>query len=257
MADISSLLEIMARLRDPQNGCPWDLAQSYRSIVPHTLEEAFEVADAIESGALDDLPDELGDLLFQIVFYARIAEEEGRFAFGDVVERICRKMIRRHPHVFAAASVDTAAEQSRQWEQIKQQEHPARDRVLSGIPMVLPALTRAAKIGRRAASVGFDWPSEAPVRAKIEEELAEVDQAIVAGSQEETEAELGDLLFAVVNLCRHRSVDPEQALRGANDRFSRRFADVEASVNEAGGDWQQFDLDQLEAFWRAAKARER
>ncbi len=262
-ADIQKLIEVMAALRDPQSGCPWDLQQSFRSIAPYTVEEAYEVADAIEREAPPAvLADELGDLLLQVVYHARLAEEAGDFAFADVVAGICDKMIRRHPHVFGDQTVDGAAAQSEAWETIKANERAAAGAgesagVLAGIARALPALTRATKLGRRAARVGFDWPEADGARAKVIEELDELDEAIAAGDQKEMESEAGDLLFAVANFCRHLGVDPEQALRGANTRFESRFAQVEQAVVDAGGDWSRFDIPELEAFWQQAKARVR
>lgn len=257
MKDISELVEIMARLRDPANGCPWDREQTFRTIAPYTIEEAYEVAEAIETGAIDRLPDELGDLLFQVVFHAQMAREAGLFGFGDVVDAICRKMVRRHPHVFGDATIDSAAAQTRSWESIKRDERARADAgsatVLAGIAAALPALVRAQKLGRRAAGVGFDWPDSAGARAKIDEELAEIDAAVASGDAGAIEAELGDVLFAVVNLCRHRSVDPEQALRGANERFANRFAAVEYAVAASGRSWSEHTLDELDAYWHAAK----
>lgn len=257
MSDISKLIDIMARLRDPADGCPWDREQTFRTIAPYTIEEAYEVADAIENDRFDALPDELGDLLFQIVFYARIGAEQGRFGFDDVVAAICDKLIRRHPHVFGGAPVESAEAQTRHWEAIKQRERGQESSLLDDVPLGQPAMARAAKLGRRAASVGFDWPAIGGVRAKVDEELAEVDQALSAGRQADVEAELGDLLFAVVNLCRHAGVDPEQALRGTNSRFVERFSYVERAVRDGGGDWSDYDAGQLDTFWRAAKARQR
>jgi MazG family protein len=246
----------MARLRDPQRGCPWDLQQTFRSIAPYTVEEAYEVADAIERGAVAELADELGDLLLQVVFHARMAEEQGQFGFADVVDRICDKMRRRHPHVFGDDPVGSAADQSREWDAIKQRERGCGQAALAGIPLNLPALSRAAKLGRRAARVGFDWPSIGPVRDKVDEELAELDAAVAHGDRAAIEAEVGDLLFAVVNVCRHLDADPEQCLRGANRRFESRFGRVEEAVQQGGGDWKAFDLAQLERFWQRAKMAE-
>jgi nucleoside triphosphate diphosphatase len=257
--DIQNLIEVMAALRHPQHGCPWDLEQDFRSIAPYTIEEAYEVADAIEREApFHVLADELGDLLLQVVYHARLAEERGAFAFGDVVERICDKMIRRHPHVFGDQSVEGAKAQTEAWETMKASERAsAREPgVLAGIALALPALMRAAKLGRRASRVGFDWPDATGARTKISEELAELDRAVSDGDQAAIEAEAGDLLFAVTNLCRHLEVDPEQALRGCNARFQSRFAEVERAVQAGGGDWERFDVDQLEAFWQQAKRRE-
>jgi ATP diphosphatase len=255
-SDISNLLDIMSRLRDPNGGCPWDLAQDFDTIAPYTIEEAYEVADCIERGALAELPGELGDLLLQVVFHAQIGADRGLFSFADVVDSICDKMIRRHPHVFGQATATSRDQVAASWEEIKRQEKPARDGLLDGIALGLPALSRAYKLGRRAASVGFDWDAAPPVRKKIAEELAELDTAVEEGRREDIEAEAGDLLFSVVNLCRHLKVDPEKALRRANDRFARRFRRVEAEVAEAGGDWAAFDLEALEDFWTRAKADE-
>jgi ATP diphosphatase len=249
-------LEIMAALRDPASGCPWDLEQDFASIAPYTIEEAYEVADCIERGALGELPDELGDLLLQVVFHAQIAQDRKLFSFADVVDSICRKMIRRHPHVFGVASATSPAEVTASWDAIKREERPERS-VLEGIALSLPALARALKLGRRAASVGFDWPGPEPVRRKLTEELGELDGAIAKGAPADIAAELGDLLFTVVNLCRHLEVDPEQALRGTNERFTRRFARVESAVAAAGGDWSGFTAEDLERLWTDAKLHER
>jgi tetrapyrrole methylase family protein/MazG family protein/ATP diphosphatase len=248
----------MAALRDPVGGCPWDREQTFASIAPYTVEEAYEVADAIERGDLDALADELGDLLLQVVFHAQIAAEGGSFSFADVVERICDKLVRRHPHVFGDATVASAREQTESWESIKAHERSARreDSVLADIPMGLPGLTRAVKLGRRAARVGFEWPDLPPVRAKVEEELAELDEAVEGGARDRIEAEMGDVLFALANLCRHLDLDPESCLRRSNRTFERRFGHIEARVRAAGGDWSTFDLDALDAFWREAKQRE-
>jgi MazG family protein len=263
--DISKLINIMARLRDPDSGCPWDLAQDFDTIAPYTIEEAYEVADAIERRAFAELPDELGDLLFQVVFHARMAEDRGFFTFSDIVECICAKLIRRHPHVFGEqgsaagnpgqSGTDADAVMA-SWEDIKRSEQPAAQRVLDGVTLALPSLTRAFKLGRRAAAVGFDWPDPAPVRAKIDEELGELDDAVTSDDREQVESEIGDLLFSVVNYCRHLKIDPERALRRSNDRFVRRFNHVESRVQSAGGDWEAFDIDALDAFWSSAKAAE-
>lgn len=254
--NISKLLDIMRRLRDPDRGCPWDLAQDFSTIAPYTIEEAYEVADCIEREALEELPDELGDLLLQVVFHAQMASELGLFGFPDVVRSICDKMIRRHPHVFEDVSMATPEEVAGSWDRIKRSEKSDEALLLDDVALALPALSRAAKLGRRAASVGFDWPSVAGVREKVAEELGELDQAAGEGDANRIEAEAGDLLFAVCNLCRHLQVDPETALRRANDRFSRRFGHVEASVNAAGGDWAAYDTESLEALWDNAKASE-
>jgi MazG family protein len=254
--DIENLLEIMATLRDPDRGCPWDLEQTFATIAPHTIEEAYEVADAIDRGALHDLRDELGDLLLQVVFHAQIAAEHGAFDFGDVVAAISDKMRRRHPHVFADEEIADAAAQTRAWEEHKHRERQRGDgagSVLDGIAAGLPALMRAARIGRRAARVGFDWPDERGVRDKVDEELAELD----AGRRDDDPAavaeELGDLLFAVAQLARHRGVDPEEALRVANAKFARRFAALEAGLAADGASWDDQSLDELEARWQTVK----
>jgi len=257
---IPRLLEIMARLRDPQGGCPWDLEQDFRSIAPYTLEEAYEVADAIERGDLDDLKDELGDLLLQVVFHAQMAREQGAFDFDDVVGAICDKLVRRHPHVFGGASVESAAAQTEAWERLKAGEKAARGRagVLDDVPVGLPALTRAAKLGRRAARVGFDWPDAMGPRRKVDEELAELDSA-VAGAEEgdAVEAEFGDLLFALANYARHLGIDPEAALRRSNQKFIRRFHHIERCAAESGTALEEAGLERLDAWWEDAKGRER
>lgn len=258
MAAIDEVLAIMARLRDPQRGCPWDIAQDFRTIAPHTIEEAYEVADAIEAGDLDGLRDELGDLLLQVVYHARMAEELDRFDFDAVAAGLAAKLIRRHPHVFGDQAADSTAERERIWEQAKALERSRRggdDRsALAGVTLGLPALLRAQKLQRRSARIGFDWPDPAGPRAKVDEELAELAEAPDAGARE---AEVGDLLFAVVNLARHLDVDAETALRRSNDRFERRFRAVEASLAAAGEDPGTVGLDRLDEHWRAAKAAER
>ncbi len=253
---IERLLEIMVRLRDPQHGCPWDLQQDFRSIAPHTLEEAYEVADAIERSDLPALRDELGDLLFQVVFHARLAGEQGAFRFDDVVDAICDKLTRRHPHVFGGAVVADAAEQTRLWEQIKREERAAtgNDGALSDVPKALPALTRARKLGARAGQAGFDWPDASGPRAKIDEELAELDRAMADGDPARREAELGDLLFSIVNLARHLEMDPEAALRHANGRFARRYRHLEQSLARLGQPADRAAPELLDRLWAAAKA---
>ncbi len=242
---IERLVAIMARLRDPEHGCEWDRAQSFATIAPYTIEEAYEVADAIARGDLAELKDELGDLLLQVVFHSRIAEEQGAFALPDVVAAISDKMERRHPHIFGDAE-DTPG-----WEQIKAAERGAKadGSALAGVAIGLPALLRAEKLQKRAARVGFDWPDANGARAKIDEEIAEVESA----SPQEVEGEIGDLLFAVVNWARKHGVDPEAALRTANAKFERRFRAVEAA---AGDSFAGLDLDAKEALWQAAKAGE-
>jgi nucleoside triphosphate diphosphatase len=267
---MQKLLEIMRRLRARDGGCPWDLEQTFATIAPYTIEEAYEVADAIERGALDDLCGELGDLLFQVVFHARMAEEAGAFDFGDVVAGISEKLERRHPHVFGERRELGVAEQSRLWEEIKRDERERRiaahdaaaaapreapqSRILGDVPVGLPGLSRAAKLGKRAAAVGFDWPDVAGVRAKLTEEVAEVDAALAGGERGAVAAELGDLLFTVANLCRHLDLDAEACVRGANARFEKRFAYVEQRVRAAGGDWSTHDPLELDRFWREAKS---
>ncbi len=254
---IERLLAIMARLRDPAGGCPWDLEQDFASIAPHTIEEAYEVADAIERGDLESLRDELGDLLFQVVFHSRLAGELGEFVFEDVVDAICDKLTRRHPHVFAGALVDGAEAQTRAWERMKAVERREKgqgDGALADIPAALPALTRARKLGRRASDAGFDWPDSTGPRAKIDEELAELDRATVGRDGTRMEAEMGDLLFSVVNLARHLDIDPETALRRANDRFSRRFQSVERELSALGLLPSTAGAALLDRLWTAAKA---
>jgi MazG family protein len=257
-ASLAELLRIMARLRDPHGGCPWDIEQTFATIAPYTIEEAYEVADAIERNDLADLQHELGDLLFQVVFHARMAEEAGAFRFNDVARAICDKMLRRHPHVFGNAKVASTAEQTALWEKIKREERGAAEAnagLLGDVPVGLPALTRAKKLGKRAASVGFDWPEVTGVRAKVTEELAELDAAIAAGDAAATAAEMGDLLFTVANWCRHLELDAETCLRAANEKFATRFRDVERQVASDGRDWASYDLAELDALWTYAKAR--
>ena len=256
---IEKLVEIMAALRNPDGGCPWDLEQTFATIAPYTIEEAYEVADAIERGSVDELCDELGDLLLQVVYHARMAEEAGAFDFADVVDGICDKMIRRHPHVFGQETMADSREQTESWEALKRQERaakPGADRVLGGLPVGLPGLTRAVKLTRRASRVGFDWPGLAGVRAKVGEELGELDDAIADEDGEARAVEMGDVLLAIANLCRHLELDPESCLRKANLRFERRFARVEDGVRQSGGDWEDFELDELDRFWVAAKREE-
>ncbi|HVA14529.1 MAG TPA: nucleoside triphosphate pyrophosphohydrolase [Stellaceae bacterium] len=254
---LDRLLAIMARLRDPVSGCPWDVAQSFKTVAPYTIEEAYEVAEAAE---LDDTPalkDELGDLLLQIVFHSRMAEEAGSFAFDDVARAIGDKMVRRHPHVFGAVAIDSAAAQTIAWEEQKAAERAAQGAAsaLDGIGTGMPALTRAAKLQRRAARVGFDWPAVAPVFEKIAEEIAEL-HAAMSESRDRVEDELGDLLFAVVNLARKLDHDPEQALRRACRKFERRFRRVETLLAEGGKAPGTATLDEMEAKWQEAKKEE-
>jgi ATP diphosphatase len=266
--DISRLLEIMAALRTPGTGCPWDLEQDFASIAPYTIEEAYEVADAIQRHDLEDLRDELGDLLLQVVFHAEMAREAGAFDFGDVVESITAKLVRRHPHVFGDARDLSPPEVNALWGAIKRAEKDARQRergvgtdqedgLLAGIPVGLPGLTRADKLTRKAAAVGFDWPEARQVLEKIAEELTEVEEALAGGSREVVEDEIGDLLFAVANLARHAGVDAEAALRRANAKFERRFRAIEAALADAGRTPRQATLEEMEELWLRAKQAER
>jgi ATP diphosphatase len=273
--DISRLIEIMAALRTPVTGCPWDLEQDFASIKPYTIEEAYEVADAIERKDMGDLCEELGDLLLQVVFHARMAEEAGEFDFGDVVNAITTKMIRRHPHVFvpprAAAGADTPGLVKAQWDAIKAQEKRERAErraasgitedfkagVLGAVHRSQPALMEAVKLQAQAAKVGFDWSEAEPILNKIEEEVAELREALATGHPEKITDELGDLLFAVVNLGRHVQADPEDALRGTNTKFRRRFRHIETELEQAGETLEAATLERMEALWQAAKAIER
>lgn len=251
------LLDIMRRLRDPVSGCPWDLEQTFATIAPYTVEEAYEVADAIERGDMGDLRDELGDLLFQAVFHAQMAQEQGQFDFADVAQAICDKMLRRHPHVFGEADARTSAEQTDAWEVIKAGERAAKDKaasILDDIPASLPAMTRAVKLTKRAARVGFDWPNTTEVVAKLREELAELEVEIDAGDQAKAREELGDLLFVVANLARKLDIEPEDALRSANAKFVRRFSYIERSLADQGRTPDQSDLAEMDGLWNAAKA---
>ncbi len=258
---IGRLREIMAQLRNPEGGCPWDLEQDFRTIAPYTVEEAYEVADAIERGDFDDLRDELGDLLLQVVFHAQMAQERGLFGFDDVAASICDKLVRRHPHVFGDAAFRDAAEQTRSWDAIKASERAARPgagSVLDGIPVAMPALSRARKLGKRASEVGFDWPDANGPRAKIEEEFAELEAARAGGEgRAAMEAEFGDLLFAVVNYGRHLGLDPEEALRGTNARFTARFQHVEQELARQGLSFSDAGMARMDELWEDAKALER
>ena len=267
---LDDLLHLMARLRDPQYGCPWDLQQNYASIVAHTIEEAYEVADTIERGDFEHLQGELGDLLFQVVYYSQLAREEGRFEFAGVVDSITRKLIRRHPHVFPTgelyAPVDipslSEAQVKSRWEEIKAEERaeksqPEQLSLLDDVPAALPALSRAAKLQKRAATVGFDWPEALPVLDKVREELDEVLQAMADGDSDALEDEIGDLLFATVNLARHLKHDPEHALRRANRKFERRFRFIEQVLRDSGRPIEDCSLDELDALWGEAKRQEK
>lgn len=264
MSDLKQLLNLMAQLRDPERGCPWDLRQDFRSIVPHTLEEAYEVAETIESGDLGALCDELGDLLFQVIFYSQLAQEREAFAFDDVVAALSEKLIRRHPHVFSEAGQAQPTTSHRSWEDIKAQERLEKQTetmeqtgALDGIARTLPALPRAMKLQRRAAQVGFDWNAPQPVLEKIREEISELEVEITAGAEHvRLEDELGDILFACVNLARHLQVDAEAALRHTNAKFERRFRRVESLLQEAGVHKDSTNLEALEAAWQQAKREE-
>ena len=270
---LEDLLTLMTVLRDGEQGCPWDIQQDWDSIVPHTLEEAYEVADAIERRAFDELPGELGDLLFQVVYYAQFGVEEQRFDFHDIIDTLTAKMLRRHPHVFpdgtlasrrppgvSADEVQTQQVNSR-WEALKADERAERARsatsVLDDVPRTLPALSRAAKLSKRAARVGFDWPDSRGVLDKIREELAEVEEALSAGDTQHAQEEVGDLLFAVTNLARTLGADPEQCLRTTNNKFERRFRYVEGELAGAARALTDASLDEMETHWQAAKAQEK
>ena len=256
----------MAALRTPSTGCPWDLEQNFATIAPYTLEEAYEVADAIERGDLADLREELGDLLLQVAFHARMAQEQGAFDFGDVVEAITTKLVRRHPHVFGDLRGATAADVKGLWDRIKADEKAERAALggalddtgaLAGVPVAMTALTRALKLQTKAGKVGFDWNDPMAVLAKIREECDEIEAEIAAGDREKATAEVGDLLFAVVNLARHLDADPETTLRGANRKFMRRFESIEQALAAQGKRPQDSTLAEMDALWDAAKAQEK
>jgi MazG family protein len=256
---ISRLLAIMARLRDPQSGCPWDVKQSFKTIAPYTIEEAYEVADAIERGNLNDLRDELGDLLFQVVFHAQMASESNAFAFDDVVDAICDKMQRRHPHVFGDAKIETAEAQTLAWDEQKRRERAAKsDSILADVPVSLPALTRANKLGKRAAEVGFEWPDPHGALDKMVEEIEEL-RAELHGepNREAISDEIGDVLFSLVNVCRYLKIDPETALRHANSKFERRFRYVETRLKEQGKKPEATSLEEMDVLWEEGKRTER
>lgn len=259
---MARLIAIMAWLRHPERGCPWDRDQNFASIAPYTIEEAYEVADAIDRGNMPDLREELGDLLLQVVYHARMAEEEGAFAFADVAAAISRKMIDRHPHVFGSQSVPDAAAQTVAWEAVKAAERASKaapeTSVLDGVARALPALMRAEKLQKRAARVGFDWGAPGPVIDKIEEEIGELRAEVAAGAPaERLTDEIGDVLFAVANLARHLQIDPEVALRATNDKFTRRFRHVEQALKAQGRSPEAASLDEMEALWVEAKQAER
>ena len=265
-SQLQRLLQIMRRLRDPDTGCPWDLAQDFRSIAPHTLEESYEVVDAIERDDMAQLRNELGDLLFQVVFYAQLGSEQGHFDFAGVVDEICLKLLRRHPHVFPGGSLDAAAVPATissdqivaNWESIKQQERAAKQgegpvSSLEDVPLALGALSRAAKLQKRAAGQGFDWQDSAGVFAKLDEETRELREALSTGSRAAIAEEFGDLLFTMVNLARHLQLEPETSLRAANRKFELRFRRMEATLQAEGRDMQELNLSELEALWQQAK----
>lgn len=255
-SEITRLLAIMARLRDPATGCPWDIEQTFASIAPYTIEEAYEVADVIERGAMDELPGELGDLLLQTVYHTQMGQEAGQFSFASVTKAIADKMIARHPHVFGDQSRDkSAAQQTADWEKIKAQERQGR--TLDGVALGLPALLRAVKLQKRAARVGFDWPDVSHVLDKLQEEARELIEARDNLTQAEITDELGDMLFVMANLARHLGVDPEAALRGANAKFTRRFAHIENALAAMGKAPADSDLAEMDALWDAAKRAER
>ena len=271
MYSLEDLLHLMNRLRDPQYGCPWDIKQTYASIVPHTLEEAYEVADAIERGDFDHLQGELGDLLFQVVYYSQLAQEEGRFEFAGVIDSITRKLIRRHPHVFPTGDLyapldipQLSEEQVKtRWEQIKAEERaeksdaPEQLSLLDDVPTALPSLSRAAKLQKRVSQVGFDWPAALPVVDNVREELDEVLEAMADNDAVAIADEVGDLLFAAVNLARHLKVDPETALRGANAKFERRFRFIEQALRDTRQSMEDCTLEELDALWGEAKRQEK
>jgi ATP diphosphatase len=268
--DISRLIEIMAALRTPVTGCPWDLEQDFATIAPYTIEEAYEVVEAISRGDLDDLCEELGDLLLQVVFHAQMASEQNAFAFGDVVEAITRKMIRRHPHVFADRDGNLAAHHVKEvWDRIKAEEKaeraarrppeqtPSRKSLLSGVKAGQPALTRAMELQRKASTVGFDWNDPRAVLAKIREEADEIEAALDRNDKHEIAEETGDLMFALVNLARHVDADPEAALRATNAKFERRFAYIERALEAQGRTLEQASLAEMDALWNAAKGEDK
>jgi nucleoside triphosphate diphosphatase len=260
-APINRLLNIMAALRTPETGCPWDLEQSFATIAPYTIEEAYEVADAIAQGNLVSLKEELGDLLFQVVFHARMAEEQGAFDFNDVVQGLSDKMEARHPHVFGTQAIETAEQQTQNWEVMKAKERAAKlandPSLLADIPLALPALMRAEKLTKRAARVGFDWPSLNEVFEKLTEEIGETQEAIAEGDHAHIEEEIGDVLFVLANLARKAKVDPEVALRSANAKFERRFRWIEEALQRDGKSPETSSLEEMDGLWNLAKRHER
>ena len=269
MSSISKLLDIMRQLRDPQTGCPWDLEQDFKSIAPYTIEEAYEVADAIERNDLDDLKDELGDLLLQVVFHSQMANEAEIFNFDDVVEAICEKMTRRHPHVFAGKSIGDAESQAKNWEAYKKQERLQKrsvkqsnklnpeNSVLSSVTAKLPSLTRAQKLTKQAAKVGFDWSDAGSVMHKVDEELAELKEAIASSNQEHITEEFGDLMFVMTNLARKLKIDPDASLRSANQKFIRRFHFIERQLAAQSKSLESTSLEEMDSLWNLAKVAEK
>ena len=266
MQSIEKLIDIMRALRDPKSGCPWDLEQDFQSLIPYTLEESYEVADAIERNDFDDIKSELGDLLFQIVFYSQLAKEQEAFEFKDVAQAISDKLIRRHPHVFADAIVKDAAEQTKEWEKIKQKEREEKAEgnsshlsILDDVSRTLPSLMRSEKLQKRAAKEGFDWPSINDVMVKVREEVSEVQQELDAKTQdkEKIEDEIGDLFFSCINLSRHAGLDAEQCVRKANLKFERRFRELEKTANNKGMQVNEINTDDLEKLWQEVKSREK
>ena len=261
MDNMKKLLDIMETLRDPKDGCAWDVEQTFETIAPYTIEEAYEVAEAVDNNDMDGLKDELGDLLFQTVFHARMAEEAGQFNFADVVDAISDKMIRRHPHVFADESYRDAEQQTIAWEEQKAQERADKKQtsILDGVTVGLPALTRAVKLQKRAARVGFDWPETSQVIDKLQEEMVELSEELIKNKQDadKIEEEFGDMMFVYANLARHLKIDPEKALRRANTKFTNRFNKIEQYIENEDKLFNQYTLDELESFWDRAKNEER
>ncbi|WDU59758.1 nucleoside triphosphate pyrophosphohydrolase [Pseudemcibacter aquimaris] len=261
MENMQKLIDIMAKLRDPKDGCAWDVEQTFETIAPYTIEEAYEVSEAIDNNDMDALKDELGDLLFQAVFHARMAEEAGHFNFDDVVGAISDKMIRRHPHVFGDENYRNAEEQTVAWEEQKAKERAAKKQhsILDGVTVGLPALTRAVKLQKRAARVGFDWPETSQVVDKLNEEMAELSAELVAENKDhdKIEEEFGDMMFVYANLARHLKIDPEQALKKANNKFTRRFNQIETEVENSDKSFDEYSLDELEEMWVKAKKAEK
>jgi ATP diphosphatase len=261
MDNLQKLLDIMEKLRDPNDGCAWDVEQTFETIAPYTIEEAYEVAEAIDNKDMDALKDELGDLMFQAVFHARMAEEEGHFNFADVIDAISDKMIRRHPHVFGDENYRDSEDQTIAWEEQKARERAAKKQksILDGVTVGLPALTRAVKLQKRAARVGFDWPNTSGVIDKLNEEMAELSEELIAKKQdhEKIEEEFGDMMFVYANLARHLKIDPEQALKKANNKFTRRFNKIEQEIENKQSSFDQYSLDELEELWVKAKKEEK